>query len=259
MLVVKEPSGELVLIRQPDHAAMCAQLARAWRRPAAVPPRLWQVLLQAVSHHDDGWLDTERRPLLDEARCPLDFKAMPTERHVAIWRRGVATAQSDNPFAALLVAMYARLLYTTIAPPDTDDAHCAQTLIDELTDTIDDCIRLLRAGDDDQRCAVEPPNLLVAQRLFAIFDSLPLALAGAIDWFDQTEPLAFGDRESTLQLARDGRTTVRVQPWPFEQDQVALTAAAFRSERTRFDSSADLAQYLTRTPPIELSWALTPA
>ena len=35
MIVLDEPDGSLLLVRQPDHAAMSAQIAAAWRRPAA--------------------------------------------------------------------------------------------------------------------------------------------------------------------------------------------------------------------------------
>ena len=258
MLVVEEPTGVLVLIRQTDHAVTCAQLAQAWRPPAAVPASLWQVLLDTMSRHDDGWCETERRPLLDDDGRPVDFKAMPAEQHVAIWRRSVAAAQRDDPFAALLVALHARLLYTTIAPPEPDDLPCAQALIDELTGVIDDSIRQLSAGDADRRRAVEPGNLQAAQRLFAFFDALPLALAGAIGWIGQTAPLAFGDRESVLRLVRDGGSAVRVEPWPFAPAQVTLSAAAYRATPSRFDSSADLAQHLAQSAPTELTWAMIP-
>ena len=258
MLVVTEPTGELLLIRQTDHATTCGQLARAWRRPEVVPRRLWSVLLEAVERHDDGWTETEQQPLLDDAGSPLDFKVMPVEQHVAIWRRSLAAAQHDDPYAALLVALHARLLYTTVAPPDTDDAPCAQTLIDELTGTINDSIERLGAGDAGQRRVVEPGNLQAAQRLFSFFDRLPLALPGGIPWTAQTEPLAFDDREDELHLRRDGQA-VFVEPWPFEPDHVTLTTPAVRTARKRFSSSADLAQHLAQATPTELSWALKPA
>ena len=55
MIVVDEPDGSLLLVRQPHHAAMSAQIAAAWRRPAALSPGVWQRLLEAVRVHDDGW------------------------------------------------------------------------------------------------------------------------------------------------------------------------------------------------------------
>ena len=76
MIVLSSPPG-LVLVRQPDHAALSACLAEAWRRPESMPPAIWQRLITAVRHHDDGWLEAEERPALDATGRPYDFKELP--------------------------------------------------------------------------------------------------------------------------------------------------------------------------------------
>ncbi len=221
MIVNEQPDGSLRIVRQPDHAVTCAHMARAWRRPQAFDADLWTAFCWTVEHHDDGWIDE----LIDP---PIDFKEMPTVRHTEIWRRSIDLARAHSPFAGVLIALYARHLYTSFRNEQLDDAQLSQQFIDELTSAL--------AGEMPDT-GVEPTTLQAALRLLGFFDALSLALLDGIPWFDRYEGLAFGDVAATLRVDRDGER-VRINPWPFTAEHIELT---------------------TRSRPIDLLWTMDSA
>lgn len=255
MLVVQEPAGAMLLVRQPDHAATCAQLAEAWQRPSSLDPQIWASFVEAAGRHDDGWMEAEKLPVLGEDGTPLDFKTIPTRLHVDIWRRSVELARPHEPFAALMIALHARTLYTQTGQIYYEDQRLAQELVNDLTGLIDHSIGRLSVGTDAQRGAVEPRNLETARRLLSFFDGLSLALVGGISWFDGTEPLVFGDQESTLGLSRRD-SIIYVDPWPFTGNQVTLTTIGFHLRTRRYRSAGHLAVDLARAKPVDLNWRL---
>jgi len=258
MIVNDNGNGSLQLVRQPDHAAMSAQIARAWRPPSALAGAIWPAMIDAVEHHDDGWFEAEKLPLIDEDGRPLDFKTMPTQTHTGIWRRGVAAARQRDPYTGLLIALYARRLYTDATTAHVDDDRVAQQFVNELTEQIAEDIERLSSGDAAQQRAVEPTNLQTALRLLSLFDSLSLALLGGISWFDATEPLAFDDDESALTLFAGEAGEVAIDPWPFNSDDVRLTVVAREVRAKRYKYPLEVAESMGRVTPMTLAWTLKP-
>jgi hypothetical protein len=256
MIVNDYGKGMLQLVRQPDHAAMSAQMARAWRRPAGFDAPLWDAVIDAVEHHDDGWAESEKLPLLDDDGRPLDFKTMPTQTHTIIWRRSVTAARQRDALTGLFVALYARWLYTSEAASHVDDDRIAQQFVNELTTQIAEDIDRLSQESDARRAAVEPKNLQTVVRLVSLFDALSLAMLGGLSWFDATEPLAFADQDSALTLQYGEQGQILVDPWPFGDKQVMLTVAAREVRAKRYKYPLEIAEGMTRAKPLKLSWTL---
>ena len=261
MIVVDGPNNSLLLVRQPDHAAACAALAAAWRQPAGIEAGMWSRFVQALRRHDDGWREAERSPPLDGHGRPCDFKTIETARHVRIWRSSVEGA-GDDAYAALLIALHARWLYTHVEQDNLEAKRQAQAFVDQITLRVDELIEQLSAGSQAERDAVQPHILSAARQLFSFFDALSLALIGAVGWFERSEKLVFADRTVELTVGPQhcppcgGR--LHLDPWPMSVAQVLLTTRATRLDRRSFGGESELSESIGRAGDTELTWRLTP-
>lgn len=222
-MIVLRRDNLLRSIRQPDHAAMAAELARAWQPPdpQRLPASIWERLIEAVEHHDDGWIAAEQKPTLDQDGRPCDFRNMPADQHVAIWRRSIDLAERRDAYEAALVALHARHLYTTTRMGD-DNPAAVQAFINELNIRIGRCCEPLSLGDADELAAIEPRALQTARRLLTGFDGLSLALLGALPPDGPNgEPMLVGDRDATLQLIGAGAAWA-LSPWPFTTEGLKI-------------------------------------
>jgi hypothetical protein len=106
-VIIRANSGDLLLITQPDHAELAATIIAEWRRDGfpAAPRR--ELILLAVRRHDDGWLDVDSSPLVDDASGRLlDYVHAPEPVRQAIWPKAVGRLRTA-PWAAALVAEHA--------------------------------------------------------------------------------------------------------------------------------------------------------
>ena len=110
MIVVRR-AAELLLVTQPDHAQLAAQLL-ALRRLGGVAnhPRRDDILF-AVREHDNGWREADAAPRLDERGRPLDFRDAGAGLRQEVWLRGVRRYAENRPYAALLIAEHALRLH----------------------------------------------------------------------------------------------------------------------------------------------------
>lgn len=110
-MIIRTTEDHLLLIAQSDHAAVAETIVGAWRRdgfPSA--PRRRAVLL-ATRRHDDGWIDEDRSPLVDEESGRLvDFTDAPDAVKQRIWPRAVDLL-TEAPYAGALVAEHALHLF----------------------------------------------------------------------------------------------------------------------------------------------------
>jgi hypothetical protein len=110
--VIVRPDGEhLLLITQPDHAALAARLMAAWQRDGLPTSPRRDVILLATAEHDNGWREDDAAPIVDrESGRVIDFMHAPDDVRQRIWPRGVARLAA-SPYAAALVAEHAIEIY----------------------------------------------------------------------------------------------------------------------------------------------------
>ncbi len=110
-MIVRRQRNQLVLITQPEHARLSAELMARWQRDGfPVHPRR-DVILLATREHDGGWADLDEGPLLDERTGRvLDFIQAPDGVRQSVWPRGIERLSSE-PYAAALVAQHALNIY----------------------------------------------------------------------------------------------------------------------------------------------------
>lgn len=257
MIVIHEPDNSLLLVRQRDHAASSTAMAEAWCRPEALAVPIWQRFIEAVRHHDDGWIESEKIPSLDEDGRPLDFKAIPTPHHVTVWRRGIDLAGRNDAYAALLIAQHARWLYTHFGKDTIEDQARAQKFTDELTTRMDRIIHDLSSGTPCETSAVDPKNLATARTLLSFFDQWSLVLIGALPESESDQILLFNGTSAPLSIERR-RDEVSVEPWPFMHGPWQLTTIATRLQQNTFTDTNALIQKIAVEPQTHLTWSIRP-
>jgi hypothetical protein len=257
MLVLDSPAG-LLLVRQPDHAALSARLARAWRPPEFLSPRLWDLFIAATAHHDDGWAEAESLPALDPAGRPHDFKSLPIALHSQIWRRTIALAWQHGPYVTAIVAGHGRWLYENFAKEEpAADRETRLAFIAEATAAVEAEKRRLMAGCAEERAAAEDPALESARRLLAFLDAASLALLGGLPRFRRSESLAFAREEAPLSLTSVPDGTA-ITPWPFLEARVEGAVPATEVSGRAFASPEALRDALGRGRDTALRYALRP-
>jgi hypothetical protein len=88
-----------LLISQVEHARMSGELTRAWRELFS------QEVVDAITHHDDGWAKWEVSPTFDPVRGrPLSFTEMDVADAITIWNDSIAAARRIGPLAGAIVA-----------------------------------------------------------------------------------------------------------------------------------------------------------
>jgi hypothetical protein len=260
MLHREEPDG-LVVITQPAHAWVSAQLARAWGNDqfGAVVP--WEEVCLGAEQHDIGWTAWEAAPTLNPATGrPHRFLQLPRQTHLAIWSSAAALASTQSRYAALLVSLHGAGLYerhdaTNDAPEDVravraflDDAHAFQ----EAT------LATLRA-DPHYAPYATPAIMARNRRLVGVWDHLSLALCMGLR-HERTVgnvPTAGGVTTLTLAPIDGDPTRVTVTPWPFRQASVTLTGEGRRLPET-FTDEATMRAALARAPWVTLTMRLSP-
>ena len=106
-MIVRPHDGSVLLMAQPEHAALSAHIMSAWnadgfRDLARLPSTLF-----AIGNHDNGWIEPDSAPIRDpETGRILDFIHAPDPVRRGVWPLGVARLAGD-PYAAALVAQHA--------------------------------------------------------------------------------------------------------------------------------------------------------
>src|SRR5687767_13389112 len=106
-MIVQRRGASLLLIRQPDHAALSARVMERWGADGFPELPVRAEVLHAIEEHDNGWLEPDAAPLVHESTGRIaDFMSAPDAVKRAVWPRGVARLE-HSPYAAALVAQHA--------------------------------------------------------------------------------------------------------------------------------------------------------
>jgi hypothetical protein len=109
-MIVRSVAEGLLLVSQPDHAALAAEILEHWEVDDL--GREWRdTLLYATRQHDNGWLDVDPRPSLDERGRPFDFIGAPDDVRQGIWPRAVRRLSIARPLVGALVAQHALAIF----------------------------------------------------------------------------------------------------------------------------------------------------
>ena len=113
-MLVTRRAGGLALITQPDHAALAGLLAERWGNERFAIPAARESLVCAARHHDDGWLELDRRPTYNaQQQRPAHFTELPLSETIGPYGRGVESVYRRDPHAGALASMHFSGFYTS--------------------------------------------------------------------------------------------------------------------------------------------------
>jgi Protein of unknown function (DUF3891) len=258
----REDAEGLIVVAQPAHAWIAAQMARAWGNERFGTFAPWEEVCLGAEQHDNGWTAWEREPRLNPATGrPYTFMNMPTGMHVRVWAGAGEMTLTQGRYAALLVSMHGSGLYERFHDYTRDTREEAQAARDFIAREHAFQERILTGLRADPLYApyAAPEIVERNRRLVAVWDGLSLGICHGLH-----EPREYGnvpaaDGSLTLTLAPiDGDPThVTVDPWPFHPDSVTLTCEGRRLPQT-FTDEAAMCTALAAAPWVTITTRLQP-
>jgi hypothetical protein len=212
-MIVRPHGSSLLLITQPDHAALAARVMDRWltRGFPAEPRRA--AILRAVAEHDDGWREVDAAPLVDPAAGRIqDFISAPAAVRQGVWPRAVDRLAGD-PAVAALVSQHAIQIYSRF----TDDPAWRAFFAEMTT-----------RRDEHARAAGLSAEALAHDYFFVRAGDL-ISLTFCNEWGDVQH---FDGHD--IQLRDGGVITIRPDPFggstvPFDISARVLPNRTFRS------------------------------
>jgi Protein of unknown function (DUF3891) len=266
-MLVTRRGGRLALVTQPDHAAVAGALARQWGNQQFVAPIAAHALVQAATHHDDGWLELDGRPMFNhEQQRPAHFIELPLTDTVGPYARGVESVYARDQHAGVLVSMHFSGFYTSRwgvgggAPSDNPLA------LEVVATQEQRWMPALREawGYRGPRSEFDAHNwyayeILQAVDLMSLGLCLmdveqpardqPIDVTGSLTAIDQPAgprlvtgvPRAAGGPYATLQLTVTEPRGVQVEPYPFSAPRFELPIAVRELEDRRYGTPEEAA------------------
>jgi hypothetical protein len=228
-VIIQRRGDALVFIRQPDHAALAAELMAHWRLGNLTDHPDRDAILTATRHHDDGWEEEDDTLHVSEAGEPLDFVAVAPHVKQRIWPRAVERLAATSIHAAALVAQHALTIYATL----THDPEW-RTFFPRMTRLRDD----LRARLPPAQGA----DLTAAYAFVRIGDQLSLVFCNG--W---TAPMAGIGYRAILRGNR-----LDITPDPFGGQRVPIRIAARAIDARIYADAADLRNAYRAAAPVWL-------
>jgi Protein of unknown function (DUF3891) len=255
-----------LLISQVDHAHLSGELTRNLQSP------LSQEVIEAITHHDDGWAAWEAAPKLNpESGEPISFYEMPLEEALTIWDASIAAARKFGPLAGFIVAGH---FYGLLSESEHGQQPAAVAWLAAKrkvrTAWLDEWVRAdpTRTLDDAKRAQYQ---LLLAD-LFSLWLCGDAPIGGVDDGVLEQRPMkarahdlleqlhfthvGFGRRYPTLDNPQEALAwVIAVDPYPFRESPLSLSLMGNVVPVAEYDDWSDL-QAASR--PMELRWRLLP-
>ncbi|TVQ67745.1 MAG: DUF3891 family protein [Balneolaceae bacterium] len=249
-MVIREQNNHWLLITQPAHAWISGQIAENWGGDGFARPPPWKELCFAAARHDDGWTGRDIQPEWNAGtRLPYDFKNIPIDDHMTIWKQSAAIVEHSSRFAALLVSRHIMGLFSMhdfSREPESirlkaDHFKKQQHALQK---------RLIADLEYDGFCKsfIHDNNLEQHRRLLSAFDYLSLFLilgesdAAVLDDIPAHQGgKSLEDEPKKVRLSRRGTPAKKleakisdtwvVSPWPFRHGHVSLRCDAILLEK----------------------------
>lgn len=256
----REDSEGIILIRQPAHAWLSGQLARAWgnEKFGAISP--WEEVCLGAEQHDIGWLFWETSPTLNQKTGrPHNFMEMPRKTHINLWSSGVQLALSLGKYIALLVSLHGTALYAKYdgKQDSPEDIKLVENFLSNQHNFQQEMQSSLLADPYYARYATGE-MLARNRRLIAVWDLLSLLIC--LGFGQQYEvdrvPDKIGETKLTLTSA-DDPTQIIIDPWPFSRESVTLV---FQGQRLpeKFSDEEMMRGAISRAPWVTINTSLHP-
>jgi uncharacterized protein DUF3891 len=236
-MIVQPRDGQLLLIRQTDHAAVAGVFAEHWGNTDFALPSPRDPVIVAAIHHDDGWLLWETAPRIDPStRRPYQFTAMPLAEHIGFYRAGIEQVLTLEPYAGLLTLMHLAGLYQMRFNTDRhmqpkklsrDEERMQRQFLDELHQQQESLLRELPQRGVPASW-LEERRLWCNYKLLQMYDRLSLYFCTAPPRPATLEPAPrdYEGGETQLILTPLTDRAVAISPYPFDYSPLSFTVPA---------------------------------
>lgn len=111
-MICRERKEDWVMVDQHQHGLLAGEFAAAMNSDTFRTNKRWDEAVYAVKDHDQGWIDLDDDPFLNDAlHSPYTFLDFPIATKLTFYSKGLDEIQLKSPYAALLCSMhYDRLL-----------------------------------------------------------------------------------------------------------------------------------------------------
>jgi Protein of unknown function (DUF3891) len=195
--------------------------------PLANAPRRESILL-AIGEHDNGWREPDASPAIDANGHVIDFVNAPAEVKQPVWPRGVARLAAD-PHAAALVAQHAITVYDRFRGEREWDLFF---------------LEMETARDHLLGLAGVSRNELLRDYAFVRLGDL-ISLTFCTGWREE-------QRYERWRVSLIIGTQVRVTPYEFDVDELAIDVPARELCGQPFASAAELHAALSQATGVVL-------
>jgi hypothetical protein len=255
MLHREDPEG-MIVITQPMHAWIAAQLARNWGNTQFGAFAPWEEVCLGAEQHDIGMSAWDRAPTLNPATGrPYHFRNMPVREHVQCWAEAAQLALVQGRYTALLTSLHGTGLYERFHDWTRDTPEEAQAARAYLKAEYAFQESLLGTLRDDPYYAsyVAEDALTRNRRLVSAWDRLSLALCHGVHGPTMIAdvPIAHGETTLTLAPVSESPLNVTIDPWPFHAFTVQLVCEGRRLPQT-FTDEEEMRAALAATPWITI-------
>lgn len=227
-MIVRAHDGQLILIRQLDHSALCGEFARRWGNQQFAPVDPLDAVALAAARHDEGWRDEDEKPLYDDqTRRPTNFRQVEVPLHVPFYAAGIDRIVAMDPYAGLLVSMHGSGIYqrrygagpvrmTTIRDDVKEIAEAFVTSQEALQAHL-----RRRLWDPSRRRSEFERQIWTHYEWLQVWDRLSLFvctndLGGPVNERIGPVPLARGGPDAEITVRAD-HSTVTLDPYPFAE------------------------------------------
>jgi hypothetical protein len=266
-MIIYEQGDQLVVIRQTDHSLLAGFLAREWGNEEYTKPEPAAAFRLAAAEHDNGWTEWELQPEIDPVTfSPFTFMSIPTEEHIALYKRGMERIIKADRYAGLLVSMHCAGLYDRARA--TMPGFSAKYVKSNETTAVSEFVQRLRLQQlrlkVDLRGSVETQPFAEEkyvernmQRLEALDRlSLYFCMGPLGDAVIDSVPMDNAGRDADWELRPDGKNTVTLSPYPFRRDPLDISILARRVAKRPYADSSDFQKALGQSQYFAMNFTL---
>ena len=266
-MIIYEQGDQLIVIRQTDHSLLAGFLAREWGNEEYTRPEPFGAFRLAAAEHDNGWTEWELLPQIDPVTfSPFTFMSIPTEEHIALYKRGMERIIKADRYAGLLVSMHCAGLYdrSRATMPGFSAKYVKSHEATEVNEFVQRLrlqqLRLkvdLRGAAETQAYAEEKYVEKNMQRLEALDRlSLYFCLGPLGDAVIDGVPMDNSGREADWELRPDGKNAVILTPYPFRRNPLEISILARRVPKRPYADSVDFQKTLAQSQYFAMNFTL---
>jgi hypothetical protein len=273
MIIQTAPPGQTRLaIMMYEHTALSHQFARAFGNDQFEPPQPNDLMFSVVLHHDAGWAEFDRDPVMDPATgLPYNLVETPAEFITVTSRLSPDFNQRQHPFCGLMSSMHSWGLYNgryglssmvLIDKLPQHDRPLAQRMLDGELER-QKRLKAELAKDPKTAAWIEENRLFQSYKQLQFFDTLAL-------YFNRIHPSERGEttfehvprnaaEDVAIRVRPCGADIYELSPYPFAAQSAQYAFAGRPIAPGQHESNGGWSHVLAKAPTLWECFRLVPA